>query len=193
MWLMALSYQAFGVSNIAPRLWSAIFGTLSLVVVFYLGKKLYNSYVGFASAIVLGTFTTFYTFATHAMTDAPFVFFITGKHLLFYCKREKQKTQRIQLLSGFFFGFALMTKQLEALVIPLILFTYLLATKRSIRFLFTKQFTLFWGVALLIFAPWLIYMGITFGSQFWHYYFFYSAVTRTISPIEGHAKIPVLF
>ncbi len=188
MWLMALSYQAFGVSNITSRLPSAIFGSLSLVLVFYLGKKLYNSSVGFLSAIILGTFTTYYAFATHAMTDVPFVFFIIASIYFFIVSQKTEKPNRYTVLSGLFFGFALMTKQLEALILPLIMFTYLLATKRSIRFFFTKQFTLFWGVGLLLFSPWLIDMGISFGPQFWHYYFFYSAVTRTISPIEGHAE-----
>jgi 4-amino-4-deoxy-L-arabinose transferase-like glycosyltransferase len=89
-------------------------------------------------------------------------------------------------LSGLFFGLALMTKQIEALLIPLIIFTYLAAIKRSIRFLFTKRFTLFLGVALLVFSPWLIYMNFRFGYDFWNCYFVYSDFTRAVSPIEGH-------
>ena len=187
MWLMSLSYQAFGITNFALRLWSAVFGTSSLVVVYFLGKKLYNSYVGFASAIVLGTFTTFYVFATHAMTDLPFAFFILASIYFFILSDKNGKINRYAALSGVFFGLALMTKQVEALLIPLILFAYLFATKKSLRFLFTKHFTLFWGIALLIFAPWLIYMNASFGAQFWQSYFTYSAVTRAISPIEGHS------
>jgi 4-amino-4-deoxy-L-arabinose transferase-like glycosyltransferase len=186
MWLMSLSYQAFGVTNFASRLWSSIFGTLSLVVVYFLGKKLYNPYVGFASAIVLGTFTTFFAFARHAMTDLPFAFFVLASIYFFISSDKIGKTNRYAALSGVFFGLALMTKQVEALLIPLILFAYLLVTKKSIRFLFTKHFTLFWGIALLVFAPWLIYMNISFGSDFWQSYFMYGAVTRTVSPIEGH-------
>ena len=63
MWLMSLAYQILGVSNFSSRLVSAIFGSLSLVVIFYLGKNMYNEYVGLLSAFVLGTFTTFYVFA----------------------------------------------------------------------------------------------------------------------------------
>ena len=47
MWLMSLAYKVFGVNNFASRFWSAVLGTLSLIFVFYLGKKLYNVYVGF--------------------------------------------------------------------------------------------------------------------------------------------------
>ena len=69
MWLMSLGYQAFGVSNVVTRLWSPIFGALTLVLVYFLGKKLYNRIVGFASAMILATFTTFFLFTRHAMTD----------------------------------------------------------------------------------------------------------------------------
>ena len=187
MWLISLAYQVFGVNNFSSRFFSAVFGTLSLVLVFYLGKTLYNRYVGFMSALVLGTSTTFYVFARLAMTDIPLVFFILGSLYFFVLSEKTEKPYRYAALSGLFFGLALMTKQIEALLIPLIIFTYLIATHRSIRFLLTKHFTLFWGVGILVFSPWLIYMDVNFGLKFWQWFFLYADVTRTVSPIEGHA------
>ncbi len=187
MWLMSIAYQVFGVSNFASRFWSAVFGALSLVLVFYLGKKLYNSYVGFMSALVLGTFTTFYLFARLAMTDVPLVFFILGSIYFFVLSEKAEGDKRYAALSGLFFGLALMTKQIDALLIPLVVFAYLVATKRNLRFLITKQFTLFWGTGVILFSPWLIFMAVRFGSEFWQGYFLYSDVTRTVSPLEGHA------
>ena len=187
MWLMSLSYQVFGVTNFAARIWSAIFGVLSLIVIYYLGKKLYNPYVGFLSALVLGSFATFYAFARLAMTDIPLVFFILGS-IYFFVSSEKTENHnyRNAALSGLFFGLALMTKQVEALLIPIILFFYLLATRKSFRFVFTKSFTLFWGVGLLLFSPWLIYMAIRFGSQFWQWYFVYNGISRSVGTVENH-------
>jgi 4-amino-4-deoxy-L-arabinose transferase-like glycosyltransferase len=186
MWLMSLSYQVFGVSNFSSRLWSPIFGILSLVVVFYLGKTLYNRKIGFLAAIILGTFTTFFSFARHAMTDVPFVFFILASVYFFVLSEKTENTKRYAALSGLFFGLALMTKQIQALLIPLIIFAYLVLTKRSLRFLFSKPFKLFLGVGLLVFSPWFVYMTLRFGPTFWEWYFFYSGFTRTVSPIEGH-------
>jgi outer membrane protein assembly factor BamB len=187
MWLMALSYQFLGVSNFTSRLSSAVFGSLSLVLVFYLGKKLYNPAVGVLSALILGTFTTFYEYARRAMTDVPFVFFIMASVYFFVVSDKKENDKKYAALSGLFFGLALLTKQLQALLIPLIIFVYLLATKRSVRFLFTKRFTLLWALALLIFAPWVIYMYASFGSQFWQAYFVFSVFSRTVTSVEGHA------
>ena len=187
MWLMSLAYQVFGINNFASRFFSAVFGALSLVFVFYLGKKLYNRYVGLLSALVLGTFASFYVFSRLAMTDVPLVFFMLGSIYFFVLSEKTEKTSWYAALSGLFFGLALMTKQIEALLTPLIVISYLIVTKRNLRFLLTKGFTLFWGVALLVFSPWLIYMNISFGSKFWHMFFVYSDFTRTVSPIEGHA------
>jgi len=186
MWLMSLSYQVFGITNFATRLWSAIFGALSLVLVYYLGKRLYNPYVGFLSALVLGSFATFYAFARLAMTDIALVFFILGSIYFFVLSEKTQHTNRYAALSGLFFGLALMTKQIEALLVLLILFAYILATRKSFKFLFTKHFTLFWGVGLLVFSPWLIYMDVRFGSQFWQWYFVYNGVSRSVGSLENH-------
>jgi 4-amino-4-deoxy-L-arabinose transferase-like glycosyltransferase len=186
MWLMSLAYQVFGVNNFASRLWSPVFGTLSLVLVFYLGKKLYNLYVGFLSALVLGTFTTFYVFARHAMTDVPFVFFMLASIYFLLLSEKRESANRYAVLGGLFFGLAFMTKQIVALLILLIVFSYFTATRRGIRFLFTKRFTLFWGVGLLVFSPWVIYMSIRFGLEFWQFFFVNDAIIRTVNPIEGH-------
>ena len=187
MWLMSLAYQVFGVNNFAARFWSPVFGALSLVLVFYLGKLLYSRQAGFLSAIVLGTFTTFYTFARHAMTDVPFIFFILASVYFLLLNEKTENTNRYAVLSGLFFGLALMTKQIIALILPLIAFVYFAATKKSIRFLFTKRFTIFWGVGLLTVAPWVIYMTLQFGPDFWYVFLVYSNITRAVVPIEGHA------
>jgi 4-amino-4-deoxy-L-arabinose transferase-like glycosyltransferase len=186
IWLMSLAYQVFGVNNFASRIWTAGFGASSLIFIFYLGKKLYNRYVGFMSAIVLGTFITYYVFARYAMTDVPLTCFILASVYFFVLSEEKEKANRYAVLSGLFFGLAFMTKQIDALLIPLIIFAYLIATKKNLRFLFTKRFTLFWGVGLLLFSPWLIYMAARFGSEFWQWYFIYADLTRSTSTVEGH-------
>ena len=163
MWFMSLAYQLFGVNNFVTRLSSAVFGVLTLVLVYFLAKKLYNRYVGFASALVLGTFNTFYLFARHAMTDVFFVFFIVASFYFFVLSEKNEKLNRYVILSGLFFGLALMTKQVEALLIPLIIFSYLLVTKRSIRFLIQKALYGFLGSwTSCSFALFSVYV-----SEFW--------------------------
>jgi 4-amino-4-deoxy-L-arabinose transferase-like glycosyltransferase len=154
---------------------------------FFLGKKLYNVYVGVLSAVVLGTFTTFYSFATHAMLDVPLVFFMLASLCCLIASEESKNALLYGALGGLFFGLAFLTKQFDAVLIPLIMVIYIIVTKRSIRGLFTKRFAAFAAVALLVFAPWLAYMNSRFGANVWSSYFLYSAVSRAVTPLEGHS------
>jgi outer membrane protein assembly factor BamB len=186
MWLMSLAYQIFGINNFAARFWSAIFGTLTLVLVFYLGKRLYNLHVGLLSALVLGTFTTFFVFARHAMLDVPFVFFVLASIYFLLLSEKTERTNSYVALGGMFFGLAFMIKQVAAFLIPLIVFVYFAATGRGVMFFFKKRFSLFWRVGLLIVAPWMIYMTLRFGPDFWLSFFIFSGIMRASTPIEGH-------
>jgi outer membrane protein assembly factor BamB len=186
MWLMALSYQLFGYSNFSTRLISPIFAVLTLIIVYYLGKMLFNRKTGLASSLVLGTFETFFIFAKHAMTDVMFVFFIVTSIYFMLVSDKGKKVNQYALLSGVFFGLALLTKQIQAFLLPLIIVIYFLVTKKSLRFLFTKRFALFIGVGLLIFLPWIILMQVSYGQIFSEWYFMYSGIVRATSPIEGH-------
>lgn len=186
MWLMALSYQTFGVTDFATRFFSPIFGALALVFTYFLGKHLYNRAVGFLSVLILGNFSTFYLFATHAMTDVLLTCFILGSFYFFVLSQEKDTTGWYAPLSGVFFGLAFLTKQTSSLLIPVILMVYLILSQRSLKPLFTKQFGIFLAAALAVMAPWVIYMSLSYGFDFWNCYFLYSTVTRLASPIEGH-------
>jgi outer membrane protein assembly factor BamB len=187
MWLMSLSYQVFGATNFAARLPIATLGALSLVFVFYLGKKLYNAYVGLLASVVLATFATFYTYAWHAMTDIPLVFFLVATLYFFVLSQENRNPGIYAALSGLCFGLALLTKQMAALLIPIIIIVYLGATKRNLRALFTKQLAVFLGSAALVFGPWVLYMSYRFGYTFWNCYFLYADLSRAMNPLEGHS------
>jgi outer membrane protein assembly factor BamB len=186
MWFTSISFQIFGVSNFSARFWSVIFGMFSLVLIYFLGKHLYNRTVGVLSALILGTSVMFYTYATRLMTDVPLLFFILASVYFLILSQNSKKPKLYAALAGLFFGLGLMTKQTEALLIPLIAVAYFIITKKSVRFLISKRFALFFGVALLVFSPWLIVMSAQFGADFWDSYFLYSTYQRVISPIEGH-------
>jgi 4-amino-4-deoxy-L-arabinose transferase-like glycosyltransferase len=186
IWLISIAYQFLGVSNFSTRVISAVFGSMSLITTYYIGKSLYNKTTGFLSAITLAAFTTFYTFSTHAMTDIPFVFFTTAS-FYFYLQSEKNQIQnKYLLLSGLFFGLALLTKQIAALIIPIVIFSYIVLTKKSIRLIFTERILIFLATGLLLFIPWFIYMYVIFTDQFWHWFIVYCGFTRALNPIEGH-------
>ena len=184
MWLMSLSYQVFGINNFSTRIWSPLFGVLSLVAGLLFGTKTLQLVCWVIVSAGFRHIHNFFNFATHAMTDGPLIFFILASVYCLLLNDEKKKTSLYAVLAGVFFGLALMTKQFEALLIPLIIIPYFAITKKSVGFLFTKRFALFLGIALLIFTPWVIYMDLRF-KDFYDCFFVYD-FARTVSPVEGH-------
>ena len=51
--LVAVSFKLFGINEFSARLPSAIFGTLSILLVFFVGKGLFNERVGLIAALFL--------------------------------------------------------------------------------------------------------------------------------------------
>lgn len=54
-WAMALSFSLFGVNEFTARLPSATFGFITLILVYLLGKKLFNRTVGFCASLSLSS------------------------------------------------------------------------------------------------------------------------------------------
>jgi 4-amino-4-deoxy-L-arabinose transferase-like glycosyltransferase len=106
---------------------------------------------------------------------------------------KPQHSKLYAALAGVFFGLALMTKQVVALFIPVIIIIYWVVTKKSPRFLLTKRFALFAGIGLLIFTPWVILMYASFGSDFTQWFVVYTGIMRTVNPLEGHTGSPLFY
>lgn len=76
-WLMMLGYWVLGINEWAVRIPSALFGVATGWVVYFLGRRLFNSEAGFWSALATTTSIIFTVSARAATTDSVFVFFTT--------------------------------------------------------------------------------------------------------------------
>jgi hypothetical protein len=82
-WLIALSsYLWQGFNSFSVRFPSALFGTLTVVLTFLLGKNLYTSRTGFLSGLVLATSFEFAYLSTRANIDTTLTFFTIAS---FFC------------------------------------------------------------------------------------------------------------
>ncbi|GAA4437621.1 glycosyltransferase family 39 protein [Bremerella cremea] len=76
-WLMISAYSMFGISEFSARFFSAVLGTLTVLLTYDIGRRLFNPSVGLWSGICLAT-TLMFTVASRAATpDAPLIFFVT--------------------------------------------------------------------------------------------------------------------
>jgi hypothetical protein len=84
-WLIALSsYLWQGFTSFAIRFPAALFGTLTVLVTFLLGRSLYSSRTGFLSGLILATSFEFFFLSTRANIDTTLAFFTTASLFCFF-------------------------------------------------------------------------------------------------------------
>ena len=76
MWLVALSYTVFGVSEYAAKFPSALMGVSTIILVYFFARYLFGPWIGFFSSAVLSTTSFFTRYARHAMFDVTLSFFV---------------------------------------------------------------------------------------------------------------------
>ena len=83
-WLIALSsYLWQGFTSFSVRFPPALFGTLTVLLTFLIGKALYSSRTGFLSGLILATSVEFAYISTRADTDSTLTFFTTASLFCF--------------------------------------------------------------------------------------------------------------
>lgn len=90
-WLMALAFKLFGVSDFWVRFPSAAAGLISLILIYFLGKELFNRTVGFVSAIALSSSFWFLHRARSGNLDSVLaMFFLLSLFLALRASKDKR-------------------------------------------------------------------------------------------------------
>ena len=89
-WATAAAYRAFGVGEGTARLWTALTGFCTVLLVGFAGRRLFGAAAGRYAALVLASALVF-NFLGHTNTlDAGFTFFLTAAVLGFLLARQAQ-------------------------------------------------------------------------------------------------------
>jgi 4-amino-4-deoxy-L-arabinose transferase-like glycosyltransferase len=108
-WLIALSSFLWqGFSPFAVRIPSALFGTLTVLITFFIGKRLYSSRTGFLSGLILATSAQFAHLSTRGNIDTTMTFFTTASILCFlrwYQHRQEGEVSPTKMKGLAFYGY----------------------------------------------------------------------------------------
>jgi len=115
--LQALVYSAFGVSDLTTRLLSVTFSMLTVVVVYLLGRELFDQRIGAVAAFLLAINGYAVSLGRLALLDSTMTFFFTLSMLWLANWIRTGKPRWAYLLAGTA-GLAVMAKAPAALVIP---------------------------------------------------------------------------
>jgi 4-amino-4-deoxy-L-arabinose transferase-like glycosyltransferase len=142
-WLIALSsYLWGGFTSFSARIPSAFLGTLTVLLTFYLGKRLDGLRTGFFSALILATSSQYAYLSTRANIDTTLTFFTTASLFFFLDwdqwrtpEEERQEDGRRLSIYGFYICTALATlaKGPVGVLLPLLVCLIYLLVRRDWR------------------------------------------------------------
>ena len=108
-WMNAASMTLFGESEFAARLPSALCGLLTVLLVYWVGRRALGRRVGMLSALILGTSAGYFVCARLCIIDMPLALFMTAALSSWLIASLEQGRRRRLLLHLFWASMALAT------------------------------------------------------------------------------------
>jgi 4-amino-4-deoxy-L-arabinose transferase-like glycosyltransferase len=128
IWLQAISMKLFGISDFAAKLPSALCGIAILPLVYAIGRKIFKDHwTPLAGMLIMLMTPYFLKYASHAMTDAPFMFFCTASVWCYLCSLDKPI---LMPAAGALTGFAILTRSVIGFIPLLFIIAHLTASGR---------------------------------------------------------------
>jgi 4-amino-4-deoxy-L-arabinose transferase-like glycosyltransferase len=194
-WLTALSFQSFGESEGAARLWTGLCGYLSLAVVFFIGRRLWGFGAGLA-ALMLTAASTLFVLLGHQLTlDMSLNFWLLlslAGFISAQLQREDRRACRAWMLGCWAaMAFAVLTKGLVGVLIPGATLALYVAWQRDTKVF--SRLNIGWGLPLFaaIALPWFV-LAARANPAFLRFFFIREHLQRYLTPIE-HRTEPVWF
>ena len=187
-WAVAISSFIWqGFSPFSVRFPSALFGTLTVLLTFFIGKRLYSSRTGLLAGLILATSAQFAYLSTRGNIDTTVTFFITASILCFLrwnqtCQGGEHPTGRMKGLSfyGYYVGMALATlaKGPVGFILPLFATFLFLLVQKDWKGI--KAMRLHLGIPLLlgVVLAWYLPAVLKGGMDYFNTTFLHNVVER---------------
>ncbi len=191
-WMNAASMALLGEGEFAARLPSALCGLLTLLLVYWTGRRLFGRRVGVLSAFVLGTSAGFFICTRLCIVDMPLALFMTAAlscRIVAYVSGDSPGA--LPYLSWASLAFAALAKGPVGVLLPVAAVSAHALIARRPRLLSGMH----WGTGLplfiLIAAPWFVLVSIR-NPEFAHFFFIREHIGRFFTPLH-HREEPFGF
>lgn len=190
-WLLRLSYDAFGVSEWAARLPSALCSLGTVLVTYELGRRLFGAAAGLLAGLAQASCVQHAVLAHAATTDAPLVLALTAAFALVWVGQEGGG-RGFLVWPGLAVGVALLAKGPVGLVLPGFAAVLYLFFSGELRRLFDHR--LVWGLLLVlaVAAPWYILVATETRGEWPRAFFLNENLNRAAVAQESHSG-PVVY
>ena len=130
------------------------FGALGTVILYFLGKKLFDEKIGIYSSLLLAFSPTYVEISGKILTDILATTLISGSFLFFWLGFEK-KNKKFKYLTGFVVALAILARYTSLIILPV--FLIFLLTKKNLKFLLDKDLAITIFILLLTLSPLFVY------------------------------------
>jgi len=153
-WLISIGTLLFGNTELGIRFFAVVLSALSSVLLFRIGKELYDERTGLSSALLIPVVPLFSVFGMLLTIDSPFIFFWVLSLYFFHriIRREGNVPLFSWILLGISSGAGLLTKYTMAFFL-FSAFLYLIFEKDARKFLKTPGPYLTVIISMLVFSP----------------------------------------
>ncbi|WP_313952403.1 glycosyltransferase family 39 protein [Accumulibacter sp.] len=184
-WATATGYTLFGIGEWTARLWPALTGFLSILLVWWTGRRLWGATAGHLAAAILASSLLFVVLGHLITLDMGLSFFLqvawTG--FLFAQQGERSESRRWMLLAWAGLALAVLSKGLVALVlVGATLVGYTLLNRDLSPW---KRLSPLAGLALflVIAAPWFVAVSLA-NPEFPQFFFIHEHFDRFLSTVH---------
>jgi len=166
IWMQVLSMKMFGVGAYAARFPNAVIGVLTLVTIYYAGKKIINSRLAMWWVMLYAASWLPHFYFKSGIIDPTFNFFIFLSFFQVHLLRFSTRKGLHAVLAGLFLGLAVLTKGPVAILVALLAFAVYLVINRGLNGYKGKHLLIIAGCALLPMLSWMVIAIINYGAAY---------------------------
>jgi len=165
---VSLGFLILGIHDWVAVLVSALFGALTVILAYLIGKELFDLKTGLVAALFLAISQIHIIYSRMALTDSAFTFFFVMSLLLFIYSIKRQKI-RLYAIYGIALGITQNVKYngFMAFIIPVIFlaayYAYVKYAGKRVKldfFLAFKGMVIAFLIMVLMHVPWIFALGV---------------------------------
>ena len=186
VYIIRISSYLFGNSNFSLRILHVLFGTLTIIPIYLLGKKAFSEKVGLCAAALLAV-DQFHLTWSYFMVPEVLLFFFVSLTLYQFLRSTESRSRRDFFLFGLLLGFCYLAKETSILLLPI--FWFCLLTNKDKRSILRSPDWYFAHIlALIVVCPDIIW-NLT------HFYegYFYRDMTLLSKRIALSSRSTILY
>jgi len=166
-WLIMLSYKLCGIGIYGARFPSILASLLNVILIYLIGRDLFNKRTGIFSALILSTSEVYFMYSRFSTPDMTFYLFISASIYLFIKAYRKDIKGRFSYLFMYIpMALAMLTKGPLAIIYPMLTICLFIILRKEWILFREIMFPLGLIVFAAISAPWFIVMVLLHGEAY---------------------------